>query len=75
LKSNFLTKHIKLLFVQPQIQPQFNQTYINTKPTSTKSTFYKTTFFKPQPQKLSQYQTLYLGDHDRLLEIVFNLQI
>jgi len=37
-----------------------NQTYINIKPISTKSTFYKTTFFKPQPQKLTQYQTHYI---------------
>jgi hypothetical protein len=50
----FLTKHIKLLFVQLQFQPT---KHLFFKLTSTKSTFYKTTFFKPQPQQLSQYQT------------------
>jgi hypothetical protein len=37
----FLTKHIKLLFVQPQFQPCFNQTYILSNQSQLKMLFIK----------------------------------
>ena len=44
----FLTKHIKLLFVQPQFQPRFNQTYILSNQSQLKVFFIKHFLFKPQ---------------------------
>ena len=60
VKSNIkslVTKHLKLFFFQPPIQPQFKPNTSQLILHLSKSAFFKTVFFQPQSQKQKKCQT------------------